>query len=95
MATIRPILDKVVVKVQKAGNAMQGGIILAGSSKEKPLTADVIARGPGGMIDGREVKMYINPGDKVLIPRNAGTEFNLEGSDYIIISQSEILAIIA
>lgn len=95
MATIKPILDKVVVKVQKTGKATQGGIILAGSSKEQPLTADVIARGPGGMIDGREVKMYVNQGDQVLIPKNAGTEFTLNGTEYIIISQSEILAIIA
>ena len=95
MATIKPILDKVVVKVQKSGKAMHGGIILAGSSKEQPLTADVVARGPGGMIDGREVKMYVNQGDQVLIPKNAGTEFNLNGTEYIIISQSEILAIIA
>lgn len=95
MATIKPILDKVVVKVQKTQKSMQGGILLAGSSKEQPLTATVIARGPGGMIDGKEVKMYVNEGDSVLIPKHAGTEFNLNGVEYIIISQSQILAIIA
>ena len=58
MTSIKPILDKVVVKVEKAGRSTGGGIILAGS-KDQPLTANVIARGPGGMIDGREVKMYI------------------------------------
>lgn len=95
MATIKPILDKVVVKVQKAQRPTQGGIILAGSSKEQPLTANVIARGPGGMIDGKEVKMYVNPGDNVLIPKHAGTEFTLNSEEYIIVSQSQILAIIA
>ena len=91
MATINPILDKVVVKVQKAQKSMKGGILLASSSsKEQPITAKVIARGPGGMIDGKEVKMYVNPGDDVLIPKHAGTEFTLEGNDYVIISQSEI-----
>ena len=96
MATIKPILDKVVVKVQKAQKSMQGGILLAGSSKkEQPLTATVIARGPGGMIDGKEIKMYVNEGDSVLIPKHAGTEFTLSGVEYIIISQSQILAIIA
>ncbi len=95
MATIKPILDKVVVKVQKTQRPMQGGIILAGSTKEQPLTATVIARGPGGLIDGKEVKMYVNEGDNVLIPKHAGTEFNLAGEEYIIISQSQILAIVA
>ena len=71
MATIKPILDKVVVKVEKTEKSTGGGIILAGSSKEQPLTAKVIARGPGGMIDGKEVKMYINEGDVVLVPKHA------------------------
>lgn len=95
MATINPILDKVVVKVQKAQNAARGGIILAGSSKEQPLTASVIARGPGGMIDGKKVEMYVNPGDNVLIPKHGGTPFNFNGVEYIIIRQADILAIIA
>ncbi len=95
MANIKPILDKVVVKAQKVEKSMQGGIILAGSSKEQPLTATVIARGPGGMIDGKEVKMYVNEGDTVLIPKHAGTEFTLNGTEYIIISQSQILAMMA
>lgn len=93
MTSIKPILDKVVVKVEKAGRATGGGIILAGS-KDQPLTANVIARGPGGMIDGREVKMYINEGDRVLIPKNAGTPFTMDGVEYIILAQSEVLAMI-
>lgn len=95
MAVIKPILDKIVVQVQKSEKSTQGGIILAGSSKEQPVTASVIARGPGGLIDGREVKMYINPGDDVLIPKNAGTEFTMNGQEYIIIPQSEVLAIVS
>lgn len=93
MATIRPILDKVVVKVQKQKSV--GGLILAGSSKDQPVTATVIARGPGGVVNGREVKMYVNEGDSVLIPKNAGTDFNLNGEEYTIVEQSDILAIIA
>ncbi len=92
---IKPILDKVVVKVQKNNQTTGGGIILAGGTKEQPFTAEVIARGPGGMIDGRKVEMYVNPGDKVLIPRHAGTPFTYEGKEYIILSQEEILAIVA
>ena len=95
MAPIKPILDKVVVKVQKTQKPMQGGIILAGSNKKQPLKASVIARVPGGLIDGKEVKMYVNEGDEVLIPEHAGTELNLNGEEYIIVSQSQILAIIA
>lgn len=95
MATIRPILDKVVVKVQKSKESKKGGIILAGSIKEQPVVAAVIARGPGGMIDGREVKMYVNEGDNVLIPKHAGTEYTLDGQDYIIIKQEMILAIVS
>ncbi len=93
MTSIKPILDKVVVKVEKAGRSTGGGIILAGS-KDQPLTANVIARGPGGMIDGREVKMYINEGDRVLIPKHAGTPFTMDGVEYIILAQSEVLAMI-
>lgn len=95
MAVVRPILDKIVVQVKKSDRATGTGIILAGSSKEQPLTALVIARGPGGLIDGREVKMYINEGDHVLIPKNSGTPFTLNGIEYIIISQSEVLAIVS
>lgn len=96
MAAINPILDKVLVKVQKTQNSSRGGIILASnSSKEQPLIATVESRGVGGMLDGKEVKMYVNEGDKVLIPRHSGTPFSYKGEDYIIIRQQDILAIIA
>ena len=92
MATIKPILDKVVVKIQKQKTL--GGLILAGSQKDQPITATVIARGPGGMINGKEVKMYVNEGDTVLIPKHVGTEVNLNGEEYIIVAQEDILAMV-
>lgn len=92
---IKPILDKVVVKAKKNNQTTGGGIILAGGTKEQPVISEVIARGPGGMIDGREVKMYVNQGDTVLIPKHAGTPFTYEGKEYIILRQEEILAIIS
>lgn len=95
MAIIQPILDKVIVKAQKNERATGMGIILAGNSKEQPITAKVIARGPGGMIDSREVKMFVNEGDTVLIPKHAGTEFTMNGTEYIILRQEEILAIVS
>ena len=95
MQSIKPILDKVVVEVEvEKKDRSAGGIILAGNSKEQALTAVVVARGPGGMIDGREGRMYLNQGDTVLIPKNCGTSFTLNGKEYIVLSQSEVLAII-
>ena len=92
MANIKPILDKVVVKIQKQKTL--GGLILAGSQKDQPITATVIARGPGGMINGKEVKMYVNEGDTVLVPKHVGTEVNLNGEEYIIVAQEDILAMV-
>ncbi len=92
---IKPILDKVVIKALKDNQKTGGGIILAGGAKEQPITAEVIARGPGGMIDGKKVEMYVNRGDKVLVPKHAGTPFTLEGKEYVIICQEEILAIVS
>lgn len=95
MGSVRPILDKAVVKPEKSGRSSGAGIILAGNAKEQPITGRIIARGPGGMIDGKEVKMYVNEGDTVLIPVGKGTKFTLGGEEYIIIRQEEILAIIS
>ena len=93
---IKPILDKVVVRVQKNEAATRGGILLAkSSSKDEPIRAEVVARGDGGMTDdGRKLKMYLEPGDIVLIPRDAGTRFTMDGQDYVIISQKDVLATI-
>lgn len=92
MAVIKPILDKVVLKVEKKEEATRNGIILAGKSKEEPLLATVVARGPGGLIDGKEVKMYIEAGDRVIVNKYAGSEITLDGQEYVIVRQSDILA---
>ena len=94
MTTIKPLLDKVVVKPEKNSNATRGGIILAGKSKDQPILAKVVARGPGGMIDGKEVKMYVNIGDTVLYNKFSGSEITFNGQEYTIIRQSDILAFV-
>ena len=94
MTTIKPLLDKVVVKPEKKSNATRGGIILAGKSKDQPVLAKVVARGPGGMIDGKEVKMYVNIGDTVLYNKFSGSEITFNGQEYTIIRQSDILAFV-
>ena len=94
MAVIKPLLDKVVVKIEKSSEATQNGIILPSTSKDQPIIATVISRGPGGMIDGKEVKMYVHEGDRILVNKYAGTEINLDGKKYLIIRQPDILGII-
>ena len=76
----------------EAEETTKSGIILAGSAKEKPQIAEVIAVGPGGMVDGKEVTMEVKPGDKVIMSKYAGTEVKLDGTEYIIISQKDVLA---
>lgn len=90
--TIKPILDRVLLKVDEQTSSTKSGIILAGKSQEQPVIANVIARGPGGIINGKEVKMYIHPGDKVIINKYSGSEVHIDGQDYIIVQQSDILA---
>ena len=77
-----------------AEETTKSGIILTGSAKEKPQMSEVIAVGPGGMVDGKEVTMYVNPGDKVIYSKYAGTEVKLDGEEYTIVRQSDILAIV-
>ena len=84
-----------VLKQLEAEETTKSGIILTSSAQEKPQEAEVIAVGPGGTVDGKEVKMYVNPGDNVLIPKHGGTPFTFNGKEYIIIRQADILAIIA
>ncbi len=91
---LKPLLDKVVVKMVEAEETTKSGIILTANSKEKPQIAEVLAVGPGGQIDGNEVKMYVNRGDKVVLNKYAGTEIKFEGEDLIIVKQSDILAIV-
>lgn len=92
--TIKPLADRVVVQMLEAEETTKSGIILAGSAKEKPTIAKIIAVGAGGMVDGHEVTMYLKVGDKVLLSKYAGTEVKLDGEEYTILRQSDILAIV-
>lgn len=92
--TIKPLADRVVVKMLEAEETTKGGIILAGSAKEKPTVAEIIEVGPGGIVDGNNVEMYLKKGDKVLLSKYAGTEVKLDGQEYTILRQSDVLAIV-
>lgn len=91
---IKPILDRVLIKMEETEETTKSGIILSANSKEKPQIAEVIAVGPGGVIDGNEVKMFIKAGDRVIASKYAGTEVKYEGTEYLILKQSDILAIV-
>ena len=91
---IRPLADRVVVKMTELEETTQSGIILAAASKEKPQVAEVLAVGPGGIVDGKEVTMYVNVGDKVLTSKYSGTEVKVDGQEYTIVRQNDILAIV-
>lgn len=90
--TIKPLGDRVVIKMCKPEETTAGGIILTESAQEKPQMAEVVAVGPGGMVDGKEVKMELKVGDKVLMSKYAGTQVKVDGEEYTILKQSEILA---
>ncbi len=89
-----PLDDKVVLKKLQAEETTKSGIVLPGQDKEKPAQGEVVAAGPGGVIDGKEVKMQVKEGDKVVYSKYSGTEVELEGEKYLIVKQSDILAII-
>lgn len=91
---IKPLMDRVVLKMVEAEETTKSGIVLVGSAKEKPQIAEVIAVGPGGKIDGKEVTMCVKVGDKVVFTKYAGTEIKYNGEEYIIIGQNDILAVI-
>ena len=92
--TIKPLADRVVVKLTEAEETTSGGIILAASAQEKPQVAEVLAVGPGGVVDGKEVEMYVKVGDKVITSKYAGTEVKLGSDEYTIVRQDDILAIV-
>lgn len=92
--TIKPLADRVVIKMTEAEETTKGGIILSGAAKEKPVIAEIVAVGEGGIVDGNEVKMYVKVGQKVLISKYAGTEVKLDGQEYTILKQSDILAVV-
>ncbi|MCI8633036.1 MAG: co-chaperone GroES [Lachnospiraceae bacterium] len=89
-----PLGDKVVVKQLEAIETTKSGIVLTGGAKEKPQEAEVVAVGPGGVIDGKEIKMEVKPGQKVMYSKYAGTEVKLDGEEFIILKQNDILAIV-
>ena len=92
--TIRPLGDRVVIKMVEAEETTKSGIVLPGSAKERPQMAEVIAVGPGGLVGGKEVKMEVKVGDKVIISKYAGTEVKIDDKEYTILRQSDILAIV-
>ena len=92
--TIKPLADRVVLKMVEAEETTKSGIILAGSAKEKPQVAEVIAVGPGGNVEGKDVTMYVKTGDKVITSKYSGTEVKIDGEEYTIVRQSDILAVV-
>ena len=91
---IKPLADRVVIRFVEAEETTKSGIILAGTAKEKPQVAEVVAVGPGGNVEGKDITMYVNVGDKVLISRYSGTEVKLDGVEYTIVKQNDILAVV-
>ena len=91
---LKPLADRVVLKQIKAEEKTKGGIILTSAAQEKPEVYEVLVVGPGGVVDGNEVKMEVKAGDKVIYSKYAGNEVKLDGEEYIIVKQSDILAIV-
>ena len=91
---LKPLNDRVVLKMVEAEETTVSGIILAGSAKEKPEIAEVIAVGPGGLVDGKTVEMNVKVGDKVIMSKYSGTEVKYQGSEYVIVRVGDILAIV-
>ncbi len=92
--TLRPLGDRVVLKFTEVEETSKGGIILAASAQEKPQIAQVIAVGPGGIVDGKEIEMQVKCGDKVILNKYAGTEVKLSNEEFVVVKQSDILAIV-
>ena len=91
---LKPLFDKVVIKKSEVEETTKVGIILTGSAKEKPDVYEVVAVGPGGMVDGKEVEMALNVGDRVIVGKYSGTEVKLDGVEYTVVAQSDILAVV-
>jgi chaperonin GroES len=91
---IRPLGDRVVIKKLEAEETTKSGIVLPGAAKEKPQMAEVVAVGPGGFVEGKEVKMELTVGDKVIFSKYSGSEVKFEDKEYTILKQDEILAIV-
>ena len=91
---IKPLFDKVVIKAIETNDKTASGIVLPGASKERPQLATVVAVGPGGFVDGNEIKMQVKVGDRVLYSKYAGSEFKIDGQEVVIVRQADILAIV-
>lgn len=92
--TLKPLSDRVVIKMVEAEETTASGIILTGSAKEKPQVAEVLAVGPGGVVDGKEIVMQVKPGDKVITSKYSGTEVKIDGEELIVVRQNDILAVV-
>ena len=91
---IKPLADRVLIEMIEAEETTKSGIILANNAKEKPQIAEVLAVGPGGNVEGKQIEMNIKVGDKVIVSKYSGTEIKYEGEDYIIVKQADVLAIV-
>ncbi|MBE6712417.1 MAG: co-chaperone GroES [Ruminococcaceae bacterium] len=91
---LKPLNDRVVLKMVEAQETTASGIILAGAAKEKPEIAEVVAVGPGGVVDGNKIEMTVKEGDKVIMSKYAGTEVKYQGQEYVIVRMGDILAIV-
>ncbi|MFQ4957500.1 co-chaperone GroES [Clostridioides difficile] len=91
---IRPLADRVVIKKVEAEEKTASGIVLPGAAKEQPQIAEVVEVGPGGIVEGKEIKMELKVGDKVIFQKYSGTEVKIEGQEYTILRQSDVLAVI-
>lgn len=91
---LRPLLDKVVIKAAEMEETTKGGILLPGSAKEKPQISEVVAVGPGGVVNGEKVEMTVSVGDKVITAKYSGAEVKIDGVEYTIVSLGDILAIV-
>lgn len=92
--TIKPLADNVLIKRLEAEEKTKGGIILTGAAKEKPEAAEVVAVGPGGTVDGKEINMEVKTGDKVILSKYAGTDVKLDGVEYVLVRMADIKAIV-
>ncbi len=91
---LKPLADRVILKMVEMEETTKSGIILTGSAKEKPQIAQVVAVGPGGMVEGKEVTMYVKEGDRVITSKYSGTEVKLDSDEFVVVRQNDILAIV-
>ena len=91
---LKPLGDRVIIKMMEAEEKTKSGLILTGSAKEKPEVAEIVAVGPGGLVDGKEVKMTVKKGQKVITSKYSGTQVKVDGEEYTIVRQNDILAIV-